>query len=106
MDQRVPYRCQHGHLNGLGPQCYSRCHQVVEPEPNVERAAAPKLEPVEAPPEPKAKPKASSSRWAEYGRRGGRVGGIKISPAKAAAAKVNGARGGRPRKIGKAVVAV
>src|SRR5260370_21335883 len=28
---RAPYRCQHGQLNGLGPQCYSRCRQVVEP---------------------------------------------------------------------------
>ncbi len=33
MDQRAPYRCQHGQLNGLGPQCYSRCRQVVEPAP-------------------------------------------------------------------------
>jgi len=57
-----------------------------------------KLELAEVPrAEPKAKPKASS-RWAEYGQRGGQVGGIKVSPAKAAAAKVNGARGGRPRK--------
>ena len=27
MGQRAPYRCQHGHLNGLGPQCYSKCRQ-------------------------------------------------------------------------------
>jgi hypothetical protein len=43
VDQRAPHRCQHGHLNGLGPQCYSRCLQVVEPAP------APKFEAVEAP---------------------------------------------------------
>jgi hypothetical protein len=67
------------------------------PEEKIE--AAVQVEPVEGPrAEPKAKPKASSSRWAEYGRGGGRVGGIKTSPAKVAAAKVNGARGGRPRK--------
>jgi len=42
----------------------------------------------------------SASRWVEYGRRGGRVRGIKASPATAAAAQTNGARGGRPRKAG------
>jgi len=31
----------------------------------------------------------------------GRIGGASTSPAKTAAAKVNGARGGRPRKAGK-----
>jgi hypothetical protein len=29
----APYRCMHGQLNGLGPQCYSKCRQVVEPAP-------------------------------------------------------------------------
>ena len=73
------------------------------------RQAAATVEPVVAPvsvkrstvvvaeKQPKANPKASASRWAEYGRRGGRVGGASASPAKAAAAKVNGARGGRPK---------
>ncbi len=41
MDQRAPHRCQHGHLNGLGPQCYSRCLQVVEPAPAPKLEAAP-----------------------------------------------------------------
>jgi hypothetical protein len=90
MDQRASYRCsRHKKMDHDYPECVAEA-----------RAAAPvtKLEPVEAPrTEPKAKPKASS-RWAEYGRRGGRVGGIKVSPAKVAAAQVNGARGGRPRK--------
>lgn len=32
------------------------------------------------------------------GRKGGRVGGLSTSPAKQAAARANGAKGGRPRK--------
>lgn len=116
MSQRTPYRCQrHSKLMGEGPglRCFDpKClaegkdAEIAASSSPVVPATAPKLEPVEAPrTEPKAKSKASSSRWAEYGRKGGRVGGIKISPAKAAAAKLNGARGGRPRKIGKATVA-
>jgi hypothetical protein len=33
------------------------------------------------------------------GKKGGQVGGLAKSPAKAAAARLNGAKGGRPRRI-------
>ena len=70
MDQRAPYRCsRHKKMDHDYPECVAEA-----------RAAAPvtKLEPVVAPrTEPKAKPKASTSRWAGYGRLGGQVGGIK-----------------------------
>jgi hypothetical protein len=85
--------------------------QAATPEPALVKrevaASVPKLEAALASksaartkPKASAKPKASGSRWAEYGRRGGRVRGIKASPAAAAAAQTNGARGGRPRKAG------
>ena len=35
---------------------------------------------------------------AALGKKGGKVGGLAKSPAKTAAAKANGAKGGRPRK--------
>jgi hypothetical protein len=33
------------------------------------------------------------------GKKGGQVGGLSKSPAKTAAARLNGAKGGRPRRI-------
>ena len=33
------------------------------------------------------------------GRRGGKVGGLSTSDAKQSAARLNGAKGGRPRKV-------
>ncbi len=48
MDQRAPHRCQHGHLNGLGPQCYSRYLQAVEPAPPLKLESV-EIEAVEAP---------------------------------------------------------
>ena len=55
MDQRAPYRCQqHNQLNGLGPQCYSKCRQGAEPttiervqEPKPARAVTVEVEPKE-----------------------------------------------------------
>jgi hypothetical protein len=92
MAERAPYQCtRHKKLDHDYPEC------VVEARVAVPEAPESKIEPVSA--EPKAKPKASS-RWAEYGQRGGRVGGISTSPAKVAAVRTNGARGGRPRKAG------
>lgn len=38
------------------------------------------------------------SRFAKYGRQGGKVGGRSRSPAKIAAVRENGKLGGRPRK--------
>lgn len=35
----------------------------------------------------------------ELGRKGGKLGGSSTSEAKALAAKLNGAKGGRPRKV-------
>jgi hypothetical protein len=94
MDQRARYRCsRHKKMDHDYPECVAEA-RVAAPVVKLELAEVPRAE-------PKAKPKASSSRWAEYGRRGGQVGGIKVSPAKAAAAKVNGARGGRPRLMQK-----
>ncbi len=93
MEQPTPYRCsRHNKLTGEGPgyrYCLAEGKDEVVPVGTKPASA-----------EPKAKPKAFSSRWAVYGQRGGRSGGIKASPAKIAAAKVNGARGGRPRKAG------
>jgi len=89
----VPRCSRHSQSRGEGPQCFSRCLEEVEAALASKSATVTK-------PKASAKPKASGSRWAEYGRRGGRVRGIKASPAAAVAAKVNGARGGRPRKAG------
>lgn len=33
------------------------------------------------------------------GKKGGKIGGLSRSPAKVASARLNGARGGRPRKV-------
>ena len=41
MDQRVPFLCQHRQLNGLGPECWSKCRPApvtIEPAVPVERA--------------------------------------------------------------------
>jgi hypothetical protein len=91
MDQRA-YRCQHGQLNGLGSQCYSKCRQVAEPA----RVAVEQVQ---------VKPKHTKTQAPRGGlvdgakADAGRIGGASTSPAKTAAAKVNGARGGRPRKV-------
>lgn len=46
-------------------------------------------------------PESVRQYMAEMGRKGGKIGGVSKSTAKGAAARLNGMKGGRPKKIEK-----
>jgi len=73
MDQRVPFLCQHRQLNGLGPECWSKCRPApvtIEPAVPVERA--PKVRKAAAAVTPNAAPAVTPNSGAGESRKRGR----------------------------------